>query len=939
MPTEHSDRPVTDPTPSPGDAQDSSPRAFVSYAQNFEDVVLWRALGHIPKGRYVDVGAADPVVDSVTAAFYQRGWRGVNIEPVPEYASALQAERPGDRTIACGIGRAEGTARFTVVAGTGLSTFDDRAAGLALERMGAVTEIEVPVHTLNDVLLSEGLSGAEIHFLKIDVEGLEADVIAGASLAEWRPWVLVVEATIPGSTVQAHGEWEQDVLDAGYTFCLFDGLNRFYAHQSHPELVPILSFPACTFDQPFEQRGHHEVTRVLQGLQRHAAEIERQLEESRVEVQRRQVALDELSAAFEHSQGRLDRTLVERQEFAQNGVRWRREALQAQSGLAETRRALHDDRVGRSLAEAAYRDIAIQLANVEAELEAVRATLSWRVTTPLRSVRRRAAGDPGDAGTGNVGADRTAPSAVSDASISGTVAAEAIDVPETAQSSSDASGLVLAFEIRAAQATQLLHRTSESDVDASPDPIRDLAQAMTTSDAPAMAVAWLGYVAATGRYPDEVTVRSEARILRRSSPAIVSDHLTRLFLDSVNEGTAFESHLDVVTDAVVADVTHTAQHDLQTGIQRVVREVTARWLADHDLVTVWWDYGRNGLRRLGRDEVERLRNWRDHLPSSHGSQLTVRSFDDGPQDVVVPWGSTLLLPELTAEPARTEGYRALNCAGVLRGTSMIGYDIIPVTAAETVTEAMSHVFSLYLSMVKRSSRLSAISGAAAGDFVAFNAALASQGLSGPQVAAHLLPPSPAEIGVDDLDQVRTELGLGPAPMVLVVGSHEPRKNHMIVLEAAEALWAQGQWFDLVFIGGSGWRSEAFDVEVDRLISLNRPLQVRKRATETELWAAYRLARFSVFPSLLEGYGLPIVESIASGTPVITSNYGSMAEIGAGGGAVLVDPNDLDGLVDAMRLMLTDDGHLDRLRSEAASRSFPTWDSYAADVWDFLVNGE
>ncbi len=376
---------------------------------------------------------------------------------------------------------------------------------------------------------------------------------------------------------------------------------------------------------------------------------------------------------------------------------------------------------------------------------------------------------------------------------------------------------------------------------------------------------------------------------------------------------------------------------MQTGIQRVVREVTSRWLDEHDLVTVWWDYGRSGLRRLGGNEVERLRNWRDHLPSSHGTQLTVRSFDDGPQDVVVPWGSTLLLPELTAEPARTEGYRALSCAGVLRGISMIGYDIIPVTAAETVTEAMSHVFSLYLSMVKRSSRLSAISGAAAGDFRAFNDALRSQGLSGPRVAAHLLPPSPAEVRESDLDRVRADLDLGSAPMVLVVGSHEPRKNHMVVLEAAEALWSSGHWFDLVFIGGSGWRSEAFDEEVERLIAGNRPLQVRKRATETELWSAYRLARFSVFPSLLEGYGLPIVESIASGTPVITSNYGSMAEIAADGGSIMIDPNDLEALIQSMKLLLTDDAEVDRLRREAADRTFPTWDAYASDVWGFLVS--
>ena len=58
---------------------------FISYAQNFEDVILRRALKDIEKGFYVDVGAHDPVIDSVTKAFYDLGWRGINIEPVKEW--------------------------------------------------------------------------------------------------------------------------------------------------------------------------------------------------------------------------------------------------------------------------------------------------------------------------------------------------------------------------------------------------------------------------------------------------------------------------------------------------------------------------------------------------------------------------------------------------------------------------------------------------------------------------------------------------------------------------------------------------------------------------------------------------------------------------------------------------------------------------------------
>ena len=54
---------------------------FISYAQNFEDVILWRALKHVENGFYIDIGAQDPVIDSVSRGFYEKGWRGLHVEP------------------------------------------------------------------------------------------------------------------------------------------------------------------------------------------------------------------------------------------------------------------------------------------------------------------------------------------------------------------------------------------------------------------------------------------------------------------------------------------------------------------------------------------------------------------------------------------------------------------------------------------------------------------------------------------------------------------------------------------------------------------------------------------------------------------------------------------------------------------------------------------
>jgi hypothetical protein len=69
---------------------------FTSYAQNFEDVMLRRALQNVARGFYIDVGAQDPIVDSVSMGFYEEGWRGVHVEPVAAYAAKLRAQRPDE---------------------------------------------------------------------------------------------------------------------------------------------------------------------------------------------------------------------------------------------------------------------------------------------------------------------------------------------------------------------------------------------------------------------------------------------------------------------------------------------------------------------------------------------------------------------------------------------------------------------------------------------------------------------------------------------------------------------------------------------------------------------------------------------------------------------------------------------------------------------------
>lgn len=235
--------------------------SFVSYAQNFEDVILYRALKHIEKGFYLDVGANDPVIDSVTKAFYERGWKGVNIDPSPISYAKLIAARPRDTNLNIAVGPAKGSLTFYDVAVSGWSTLDKTVAMSHKANGTKVEEREVEVRTLIDIC--QEYAPQEIHFLKIDVEGAEDLVFAGMSFDTFRPWIVVVEATLPNSAQLSECLWEAQLLDSGYRFVYFDGLNRFYVAHEHSELSDVFHLPPNVFDD-FVLYRIDELTRELE---------------------------------------------------------------------------------------------------------------------------------------------------------------------------------------------------------------------------------------------------------------------------------------------------------------------------------------------------------------------------------------------------------------------------------------------------------------------------------------------------------------------------------------------------------------------------------------------------------------------------------------------------------------------------------------------------
>lgn len=220
--------------------------SFISYAQNFEDVRLWRAFADVAAGRYLDIGTQDPVRDSVSLAFYERGWRGVHVEPIPAYAAAMRAARPDELVIEAAVSNRPGLIKFYEIPGTGLSTGLGEIAERHAKEGWPHQLLEVPTVTL--AVLFSSMGDDLIHWLKIDVEGMEADVLTSWGDHPARPAALVIEATAPNTQIPTHAAWYEMVTSRGYTDVLFDGLSRYFIHESQVARAESLALSPNVFD-------------------------------------------------------------------------------------------------------------------------------------------------------------------------------------------------------------------------------------------------------------------------------------------------------------------------------------------------------------------------------------------------------------------------------------------------------------------------------------------------------------------------------------------------------------------------------------------------------------------------------------------------------------------------------------------------------------------
>lgn len=215
------------------------PQFFQSYAQYHEDIVLGALFDRKKDGFYVDVGANHEEYHSVTKFFYERGWHGINIEPIPRLIKPFNSKRPRDINLNYAVSSKKGTLRFREYPKhDGYSTFSEKSKKEHAKQNLPYKDYDVKVDSLENIFAEHKVS--QIDFLKVDVEGFEEEVLKSNDWKMYRPTIVCIEAN------HRDADWSKYLQANGYERLIFDGLNEYYVAKESRKIFDNFAEVAAT---------------------------------------------------------------------------------------------------------------------------------------------------------------------------------------------------------------------------------------------------------------------------------------------------------------------------------------------------------------------------------------------------------------------------------------------------------------------------------------------------------------------------------------------------------------------------------------------------------------------------------------------------------------------------------------------------------------------
>lgn len=484
---------------------------------------------------------------------------------------------------------------------------------------------------------------------------------------------------------------------------------------------------------------------------------------------------------------------------------------------------------------------------------------------------------------------------------------------------------------------------------------------LPTTNGPDAERAWstVTYVL-TQAFHCRVPMTATTQTLRSAYEAGSIKGLHRMLVEHEWFRTSSQATAELVTvgDARLAvDVSETARIPFTTGIQRVVRSI-ARHLSDvaPGSMLVRWSERTQCFTPLSEAEVARLLSAEppraEQPPPPDGRSSAISAIQTIQRAALWPtrelertirrqrqkahskrpvqpsaflWNDAILLPELVVGEDHVEAVRFIAGATPVRST-FVFYDAIPIRHPEYFAERTLAVYLRSLSLARDVSMVSCISHTVREHLEGILSLMPARRM--PRLAVHAL-------GADLPTHDETVPAAFDRPAVLCVGTVEPRKNHLRVLEAMRVAQQSGSRFTGVFVGNAGWLNGRFRTAFSDAKAAGHDIVLRENVSNAELRGLYDAAAFTIYCSLDEGFGLPIIESLRHGRPCLTSDRGSMREVAdQTRGCVTVDPEDVAAMASAISSLVDDPKSLARLTREAEKAEWPTWRAYTEELVQF-----
>jgi Glycosyltransferase len=379
---------------------------------------------------------------------------------------------------------------------------------------------------------------------------------------------------------------------------------------------------------------------------------------------------------------------------------------------------------------------------------------------------------------------------------------------------------------------------------------------------------------------------------------------------------------------LLIDLSHTSHTPARTGIQRVARSILQH--LGNQAVPVTRDPFLDAWRRLEPWELANLaqtqggrkRGARWPFAAKLRGRLR-RTFGRTSAHALRGDFDALIEPELFT-PAVARNFPQL--FSHVRGPCVALFlDALPLRFPEFTPPATVARFPAYLRELLQFDGIAAISADSRDSLLSYWRWL---GISNPPPVLAL------PLGVDPIPTKRNLIDYpssGASPVVLSVGTLEGRKNHLALLDAAESLWSRGAAFELRLIGHANATGAAALARLRSLQAAGRPLRYDGPASDETIARAYADCTFTVYPSIAEGFGLPVIESLALGKPCICSARGALGEISLHGGCLALDSVDAPSLATAIDSLLQHPSRLAELADAARRRTFKSWADYTREL--------